>query len=470
MSNHQGPLIAFLKTVTKKGHYNFGVLQLQSNHQTSTTTVTVDSNIVCTNDIPFHISIPEFLNFVAPIDSLVSHYRVIRDTAPEAYMVLMKFRDSQSAKDYYKQYNDRLYSSMEPERCKVIYIDSIEIDATLATTFPFINQPNEPDLLPTCPVCLEPMDETVTGLLTILCQHTFHGHCLSKWGDGSCPVCRYSQKSTMDTQTPEIGDQNDQNECTVCKSNENLWVCLICGHIGCGRYVGAHAYEHYRETNHIYSLEINTQRVWDYTGDGYVHRLIQNLVDGKIVELPSSESTNDNSTQEKHDAISLEYSYLLTSQLDSQRIFYENKMDQLTAQLSNLSTQLNSLTERATDVKQKNQEIEHQNKLKEKKLLELAKEKEKADKKLESWKEKCESTKLEWLEEKEMTNSLLENNGLLLKSMDGREKAIKELSDQVRDLTFFLEAREKVQGNPELEGGNIETHTRPQHSKRKSKK
>lgn len=78
MSNHQGPLIAFLKTVTKKGHYNFGLLQLQSNHQTSTTTATVDSNIVCTNDIPFHISIPEFLNFVAPIDSLVSHYRVIR--------------------------------------------------------------------------------------------------------------------------------------------------------------------------------------------------------------------------------------------------------------------------------------------------------------------------------------------------------------------------------------------------------
>lgn len=115
------------------------------------------------------------------------------------------------------------------------------------------------------------MDENVTGLLTILCQHTFHGHCLSKWGDGSCPVCRYSQKSTMDTQRPEIGDQNDQNECTVCKSNENLWVCLICGHIGCGRYVGAHAYEHYRETNHIYSLEINTQRVWDYTGDGLVY-------------------------------------------------------------------------------------------------------------------------------------------------------------------------------------------------------
>ncbi|MCQ9628639.1 hypothetical protein HS141_17445, partial [Cetobacterium somerae] len=46
--------------------------------------------------------------------------------------------------------------------------------------------------LPTCPVCLERMDATVTGLLTIPCQHTFHCQCLTKWKDDTCPVCRYS--------------------------------------------------------------------------------------------------------------------------------------------------------------------------------------------------------------------------------------------------------------------------------------
>lgn len=44
----------------------------------------------------------------------------------------------------------------------------------------------EADELPTCPVCLERMDANITGLLTILCQHTFHCYCLSKWGDGRC--------------------------------------------------------------------------------------------------------------------------------------------------------------------------------------------------------------------------------------------------------------------------------------------
>ncbi len=165
----------------------------------------------------------------------------------------------------------------------MVYIESVEIDSVTLQpyTFTFLSQQlsngEEEDLLPNCPVCLEPMDETATGLLTILCQHTFHCHCLCKWGDGSCPICRYSQKLVM--VEPEnlhkslsseriIGDRNDENECSVCKSTENLWVCLICGHIGCGRYVDAHAYEHYRETSHLYSLEIDTQRVWDYTGDG----------------------------------------------------------------------------------------------------------------------------------------------------------------------------------------------------------
>lgn len=41
---------------------------------------------------------------------------------------------------------------------------------------------------------------------------------------------------------------------------------------------------HWKETQHCYSLDLETQRVWDYVGDGYVHRLIQSKTDGKLVE------------------------------------------------------------------------------------------------------------------------------------------------------------------------------------------
>jgi len=48
-----------------------------------------------------------------------------------------------------------------------------------------------------------------------------------------CPICRY-------TQTPEIVP--DQ-KCFDCGLTSDLWMCLICGNIGCGRYAAAHAYK-----------------------------------------------------------------------------------------------------------------------------------------------------------------------------------------------------------------------------------
>jgi BRCA1-associated protein len=56
-----------------------------------------------------------------------------------------------------------------------------------------------------------------------------------------------------------------------------------------------------------------------------------------------------------------------------------------------------------------------------------------------------------------------------MKDIQEHEQTIQDLNDQVRDLTFFLEARDKVQGHPELEGGSVGTHTR-QPRKRRGKR
>jgi hypothetical protein len=34
------------------------------------------------------------------------------------------------------------------------------------------------------------------------------------------------------------------------------------------RYQGAHAFSHFKKTQHPYSMELETKRVWDYFGDG----------------------------------------------------------------------------------------------------------------------------------------------------------------------------------------------------------
>ena len=60
---------------------------------------------------------------------------------------------------------------------------------------------------------------------------------------------------------------------------------MICGFVGCGRYVGGHSHAHFLETEHSYTMELGQNRVWDYVGDNFVHRLVQtDSADGKLVE------------------------------------------------------------------------------------------------------------------------------------------------------------------------------------------
>lgn len=65
------------------------------------------------------------------------------------------------------------------------------------------------------------------------------------------------------------------------------------------------------ETQHCYSLELQSRKVWDYAGKNYVHRLIQSKTDGKLVELNArcvADGTADRKTadmefDEKIDAV-----------------------------------------------------------------------------------------------------------------------------------------------------------------------
>ena len=76
--------------------------------------------------------------------------------------------------------------------------------------------------LPSCPVCLERLDISKTGMMTTVCNHSFHCRCLSDWTDSSCPVCRYSQEP----------DRKDVF-CSVCGATESLWMCVVCGSFPC---------------------------------------------------------------------------------------------------------------------------------------------------------------------------------------------------------------------------------------------
>ena len=257
-----------------------------------------------------------------------------------------------------------------------------------------------------CPVCLDPMDIDLchtqsnatshnatedSAIFTTVCNHTFHMHCLLQWEDAPCPVCRFDHAGLNET----------LSQCHICRSTDRVYVCLICGvascshgtkvfnegidndqgyqsdlgnpmkekvnksrdsllemsaNTDCGVYSkdsadssgfdalsSGHAKQHYDETLHAYAVDTTTQHVWDFAGQGFVHRLIQN-VDGKIVEVsdPANTTSQERSLvpgltdaeegeiiHRKLEGYANEYNNLLKDQLEQQRRYFEGVLHQI---------------------------------------------------------------------------------------------------------------------------------------------
>ena len=213
-----------------------------------------------------------------------------------------------------------------------------------------------------------PVTVSQPSLLTTVCNHTFHLYCLQQC-TGPCPVCRYDHSGLNET----------LSQCHVCGTTEHNYVCLICGIVSCGVphtaeavppvaavvaassttasttaapprfYTSSHAGQHYRDTLHAYALDTETQHVYDFCGQGYVHRLVQNKEDGKLVEVNDprqssavakgrtpgersltpglSDAQEGEVVHRKLEGAAEQYNTLLKSQLEQQRAYYEERLN-----------------------------------------------------------------------------------------------------------------------------------------------
>ncbi|XP_005188963.2 BRCA1-associated protein [Musca domestica] len=393
------------------------------------------SNQLCLLAVPASLSCHDLLSFVSPCHTEIQHIRIVRDGCPNQFMVLLEFRSNSSALEFYQTYNGAAYNSLEPDSlCHAVWVSEVEK-----------GEDGLPPLghteLPTCPVCLERMDESVDGVLTILCNHAFHANCLIKWGDSTCPVCRH-------VQTPEL---MENSVCMECEGTDSLWICLICGHVGCGRYQGGHAAAHYRATNHTFAMQLGTSSVWDYAGDNFVHRLFQNKTDGKLV---ATQAPNDEG-EEKIDSIQLEFTYLLTSQLDTQRKYYEERMEHLEKEWRDFRSTLEGAHGKIADMDQR--------------IQALTKEKQTLERKLQQNNTKLKEVQKQLVEEQEISRALQNNQTCWHTKYKQLEKEYKEyketketelssIKEQLRDIMFYMTAQSQIAESElkeEIAGGTV---------------
>ena len=84
----------------------------------------------------------------------LQYLRIIRDTNPNQYMVLLKFRSQKDADDFYKYNNNKMFNSIEETPCHLAYIQAVEVvNSAQGASLPI------PDFteLPNCYICLERM-------------------------------------------------------------------------------------------------------------------------------------------------------------------------------------------------------------------------------------------------------------------------------------------------------------------------
>ncbi|XP_062088593.1 BRAP2 RING ZnF UBP domain-containing protein 2-like, partial [Humulus lupulus] len=268
------------------------------------------------------VTYTDFCQFCGSFIDHILEIRIVRIYGmKDRYSILIRLDSQDSADRFFKHFNFSQFSSLQEEVCRVYFTENVHY-RTGSIEYSQESPASSADQ-PTCVVCLERLDQDRSGIFTTICNHSFHCSCMSNWTDSSCPVCRYHQQ------------QPEKSICNVCQTSENLWMCIICGFFGCGRDKEGHAIGHWKDTQHCYSLDLETRRVWDYEGDNYVHRLIQSKTDRKLVERNSHCLDANDGTEicegvdfrftevllnSEVEATVNKYNELLTYQLEKQRL------------------------------------------------------------------------------------------------------------------------------------------------------
>ncbi|KAF5595832.1 RING finger [Fusarium pseudocircinatum] len=396
-----------------------------------------DCTTLCIPAVPAYMSPGDLMGFVGEKwRGDISHCRMVMTSRMNRYLVLLKFRNNFRAKQWRREFDGKVFNTVEYN------IRNTNTKKIKRGSFPLI----------------------------LVGRHVKQPQTVSSTDTESRGIANLPYPSGPHSQPFGSGVSN---LCSICDCTDDLWICLICGYVGCGRYKGGHAKDHWKETAHCFALELETQHVWDYAGDMWVHRLIRDKGDGKVVELPSRNRSVGHLEEEdvvpraKLDSIGLEYTHLVTSQLESQRAYYEELIsktvdkaskasaaaEEAAAQASKAMEKLAVLDEKYTTLSQEMiPELEKQ----------LARERNKASKSETLARNLGKSLQ----EEKRLNEGLMKriehlnsDHEAIVKELEKLKGENADLQEMNRDLSMFISGQEKLkelENEGKIEEGELE--------------
>lgn len=382
--------------------------------------------------VPNYVSPDDFLNFCDHHVNYFSQLIFLRnDGMEDRYSVVIRLIDQVSSDGFYCIYNGKRFQQSQGEICHIYFMQSVEYTelAVIASTPP----PGFAEL-PTCPICLERLDQDTSAIQTTLCDHSFRCSCVSKWTYLSCQVCRLCQQ------------EEEKPTCAVCGTVEIPCVCVICGFVGCGRYKKGHAVMHWNDTQHGYSLELEKQQIWDYVGDKYVHRLNQSKIGSKPVMRCYDNTSEDGgcanfgSNEEyseiggalfssKVDVIVDEYNHLLATQMETQRQHYETLLNEAKAR-------------RETSIFKGKENVDSEIRVLQNDIGKVVKET-----------KKIASTNEELLKDQDNLRKILmdiEESEISIQKL--KDEKILDVEEQIRDLKVYIEAQRRLASMADSDG------------------
>jgi BRCA1-associated protein len=224
-------------------------------------------------------------------------------------------------------------------------------------------------------------------------------------------------------------------------------------------------------------MDISTQHVWDYAGDGYVHRLIQSKPDfvsppvpggakdkhahSGLIDLGSSKTRHENEAyraeaedmvpREKMETMANEYTYLLTSQLEGQRRYFEEQVERAVDKASAAAAQAESASTHAEKATSALETMQIRYASLESSMAGLEKSLDKSEQRREKFEKMARELTGKLKEEQTINAGLMERiKAAEAKSEEARKEAEAaraekaELEEMNRDLTMFISGQEKI--------------------------